>query len=65
MGRDVPGREPSCIPETLQGITQIPVESRGAGIQERVLEEGGTRDQPGMMGKILLGSREQNWIVRE
>lgn len=53
------GREPPCIPETLGSVTQLTrnLEEQG-GIQERFHEKGGTQDQPGMMDRILFGSRE-------
>lgn len=53
------GRELPCIPKTLGSVTQLTrnLGERG-GIQERFHEEGGTRDQPGMMDRISFSSRE-------
>lgn len=47
--------------ETLERVTRTTRDPDEEGrIQERFHEEGGT----GMMGKILQGSREQNWILQ-
>lgn len=57
QARSLPG-----MLETLKRVTRTtrdPDEERR--IQERFHKEGGA----GMMGKILQGSREQNWILQE
>lgn len=47
--------------ETLKGVTLITRNPDEEGTFQERFHEGGT----GMMGKILLGSREQNWILQE
>lgn len=51
--------------ETLKGITQITRNLDEKGRTQERFQEARTQDQPGTIGKTLLCSREQNWILQE